>query len=260
LYSLHVEENMMREQLGLKEETDTFMVTAAEERYHSEPEAGSDLLITNTSCLAVSHDQEGSTDDAQNFPQSQSNTNTGKKSLKCDGCRKSFTHKSLVHLRVHTGEKPYICKTCDKRFTASSSLKKHSWLHSGETPYSCKTCGKGFATTSSFTLHSRIHAGDKPYSCKTCRKSFSTKSSLKIHSRSHSGEKPYSCETCEKRFSTTSSLKMHARLHSREKPYSCKTWENRSRELFIEKTKSSFLTFCPQTIKQRLSDFITLLR
>nr|XP_024655872.1 golgin subfamily A member 6-like protein 6 [Maylandia zebra] len=44
-----------REQLGLKEETDTFMVTAAEEGEHSEPD--NDRLITNNAPLAESQDQ-----------------------------------------------------------------------------------------------------------------------------------------------------------------------------------------------------------
>ncbi|XP_063317303.1 zinc finger and SCAN domain-containing protein 2-like [Pelmatolapia mariae] len=241
------------EQLGLKEETDTFMVTAAEERDHSEPEAGSDQLITNTSYLAVSHDQEGSTNDAQNFPQSQSNTNTGKKSLKCDGCRKSFTHKSrlTLHNRIHTGEKlflcttcgkrcslkdplldrvtvqaaktTHLCKTCGKMFSNASLLKRHKIIHSDEKQYSCKTCGKGFHYKHHLVVHLRVHTGEKPYICKTCDKRFTASSSLKKHSWLHSGETPYSCKTCGKAFATTSSFTLHSRIHTGDKPYSCKT-------------------------------------
>ncbi|XP_063317016.1 uncharacterized protein LOC134616217 [Pelmatolapia mariae] len=76
------------EQLGLKEETDTFMVTAAEETDHSEPD--NYRLITNNSPLAESQDQarsrnvdSGSTKNpnrsknAESSPSSESRSSTG---------------------------------------------------------------------------------------------------------------------------------------------------------------------------------------
>uniref|UniRef100_A0A3P9D8N5 C2H2-type domain-containing protein n=1 Tax=Maylandia zebra TaxID=106582 RepID=A0A3P9D8N5_9CICH len=102
------------EQLGLKEETDTFMVTAAEEGEHSEPEA------------ADSQDLGGN-----------------KNSLKCDVCGKTFkfNYQMKDHYSIHTGERPFACTVCGKMFRCSSFLKKHlRTIHTGVKPYQCKTC------------------------------------------------------------------------------------------------------------------------
>ncbi|XP_063317317.1 uncharacterized protein LOC134616386 isoform X3 [Pelmatolapia mariae] len=48
------------EQLGLKEEPDTFMVTAAEEGDHSEPGGDGEQLLAHSSAGAENQDQEGS--------------------------------------------------------------------------------------------------------------------------------------------------------------------------------------------------------
>nr|XP_024655362.1 uncharacterized protein LOC101465537 isoform X2 [Maylandia zebra] len=52
------------EQLGLKEETDTFMVTAAEEGEHSEPGGDEEQLLCHSSAGAESQDQRGNKDGA----------------------------------------------------------------------------------------------------------------------------------------------------------------------------------------------------
>ncbi|XP_063317292.1 golgin subfamily A member 6-like protein 24 isoform X2 [Pelmatolapia mariae] len=56
------------EQLGLKEETDTFMVTAAEEGDHSEPGGGGEQLLSHSSAGAKSQDQRGNKDGATGLP------------------------------------------------------------------------------------------------------------------------------------------------------------------------------------------------
>uniref|UniRef100_A0A3Q0SFG9 C2H2-type domain-containing protein n=1 Tax=Amphilophus citrinellus TaxID=61819 RepID=A0A3Q0SFG9_AMPCI len=227
------------EQLGLKEETDTFTVSPTyEESDHSEP--NSEQLLSHSPPEPDSRDEDesqhvdsGSTRNAElkkrrahrkrshsqrldsaPVSESQSQCDTRKKSLKCDTCRKTYQFKShlTTHLRVHTGEKPYSCSTCGKTFHYKSNMTAHLRIHTGEKPYSCSTCGKTFHCKSNLTTHLRIHTGEKPYSCSTCGKTFNKKDHLTIHLRIHTGEKPYPCSTCGKQFSGLSTMKIHLRI------------------------------------------------
>ncbi|XP_067456482.1 zinc finger protein OZF-like [Thunnus thynnus] len=162
-----------------------------------------------------------------------SNTDTGKKSLKCGTCGKSFKWNSTLHrhLRVHTGDRPYPCNTCEKRFSQPGTLKAHLRIHTGEKPYICNTCEKRFSQVGQLKAHMTVHTGEKPYSCNTCGKRFSQLGSLNLHMRTHTGEKPYSCNTCEKRFSQVGQLKAHMTVHTGEKPYPCNTCGKRFSQL-----------------------------
>ncbi|KAM4549277.1 uncharacterized protein PAE49_017219 isoform 2-T2 [Odontesthes bonariensis] len=248
------------EQLVLKEETDTFMVTVNfDESDHSEPELNRNQLLSPNPPVTESHRRDriehgqsglvtngepepenklhrnrtdfnrSRSNSVDNSPVSEShcNTDAGKKSVKCDVCGKVFEYKHLMstHRRIHTGvSTPYSCKICGKSFTQRSSLTSHIRIHTGvSTPYSCKICGKSFTQRSSLTSHIRIHTGvSTPYSCKICGKSFTQRSSLTSHIRIHTGERPYSCKICGKSFTRRSSLTCHIRIHTGERPYSCK--------------------------------------
>ncbi|XP_070404397.1 zinc finger and SCAN domain-containing protein 2-like [Nothobranchius furzeri] len=71
--------------------------------------------------------------------------------------------------------------------------------------------------------HKRAHRQERLFSCELCGKSFSYNFLLNIHMRSHTGEKPYPCKTCGKCFSYSSDLSRHMRTHTGVKPYPCKT-------------------------------------
>ncbi|XP_014185570.1 zinc finger protein 550 isoform X1 [Haplochromis burtoni] len=196
------------EQLGLKEETDTFMVTAAEEGGHSEPEGDEEQLLCHSSAGAESQDQEGgrSADSGPtriiyrihcNNPAHarmlarQKNSDAGKKTLKCDVCGRAFKKKCQVkeHRKIHTGEKPHSCKICQRSFTQKSTMLRHMIIHTKEKSYSCLTCGKTFSQSGNLYVHMRIHTGEKPYSCKTCGKTFARSNHMLRHMKTHTGEK-----------------------------------------------------------------------
>ncbi|XP_074492804.1 uncharacterized protein LOC141768411 [Sebastes fasciatus] len=238
------------EQLVLKQETDSFMLTPThEEADNSEVQtlylnAAEKESVVNmpviTSVVSVpnsdhqlfshiSHEAESQDQRGGEHGDSGSTRDAEPKSQKKH--RKSRSHSNNVknsnlleiHRTTNTGKQSFKCDTCGKEFKFKLKLQRHMRTHTGEKPFTCKTCGKGFIQTSQLTVHMRVHTGEKPYSCETCGKTFSQTSSLKSHIRTHIGEKPYSCKTCGKDFGHNNILLVHMRTHTGEKPYSCKT-------------------------------------
>ncbi|XP_050926197.1 zinc finger protein 112 isoform X2 [Lates calcarifer] len=163
------------EQLVLKQESQTFMLTPTnEESEHSEAEANSEQqLLSHNSPVAESQDQRGSQhvdpgsttnvetqtkrrrrkntshrNNEHNSPTTETHCDTqkGQQTLRCDTCGKTFKYKSQldVHLIIHTGEKPYLCNTCGKRFSQISTLNVHLRIHTNEKLYPCEICGTRF--------------------------------------------------------------------------------------------------------------------
>uniref|UniRef100_A0AAZ1XJU9 C2H2-type domain-containing protein n=1 Tax=Oreochromis aureus TaxID=47969 RepID=A0AAZ1XJU9_OREAU len=218
------------EQLLLKEEIDTFMVTPAYEGSDlSESESNCDQLLSPSSPETESLNKEsfdvasGSTRNAELKPK-QSHHRNSDSSLdsvsKCDVCGKDFQDDGNHH---RTSEKPYACSTCEKEFYQLYLMKYHQNGVAEEKPFSCETCGRGFRARDKMLIHTRIHTGEKPYLCNACGKSFSQSSALKRHALIHSGEKPYSCKVCGKTFCQSSDLTVHSRIHTGDKPHICKS-------------------------------------
>ncbi|XP_044185293.1 zinc finger protein OZF-like [Thunnus albacares] len=242
------------EQLVLKQQTETFMLTptceesdnsqdqtldlspdetqSAAEKEHvvsmsinssvvPEPNSDDQLLSHNSKVTESQDHKEGKQGDSG----STGNTET-KPQTRLD---KSLTNSKdnstalKIHSNTYTGEKSLKCDTCGKFFKRKYNLHTHQRVHTGEKPYVCKICEKRFSSASALNAHLTIHAGERPYFCSTCGKRFLNRSCLRIHSRIHTGEKPYSCETCGRVFGLSSSLLVHMRTHTGEKPYLCNT-------------------------------------
>ncbi|XP_049893349.1 zinc finger and SCAN domain-containing protein 12-like [Epinephelus moara] len=172
------------EQLVVKQETDGFMLTPAdEESEHSEVQTldfihddtqsaaendsvviipvisyviptSEHQLLSHNSHVAESQDQKGG--------HHENNSNTDEKSHKCDTCGKAFLYRYnlKIHQRIHTGEKPFTCKTCGRAFRQTSHLTAHMRIHTGEKPHLCRICGKRFSDIRVLERHFKIHTGE----------------------------------------------------------------------------------------------------
>ncbi|EFB21752.1 hypothetical protein PANDA_020226 [Ailuropoda melanoleuca] len=168
---------------------------------------------------------------------------SGKKSLKCNDCGKTFGQSlSLkLHQKSHTGEKPYECSNCRKAFRQISSLILHQKIHNGRKSFECDKCGESFIQRTSLILHGKVHNGKETFDCGKalsqcpplmgqkinfvenihqcgkCGKDFIRMSSLLLHKKIHSGKKIHKCNKCGRCFNKKSALVIHKRNHTGEK-------------------------------------------
>ncbi|XP_007557941.1 PREDICTED: zinc finger protein 2 homolog [Poecilia mexicana] len=230
-----------KEQLVLKQETDTFMITVPHDEGHDHLHVAQTLNRNSAEAESVEiiSDDSGAKQPEKTHPRicnvynpilfkTSCNSFVDRKcEYKCNTCGKVFQFKSRLirHFRIHTGVRPFCCHICGKRFNQKSILQVHQRIHTGERPFSCDICGKRFNQKSILNVHKRIHTGERPYSCQVCGKRFNQKSILDGHVRTHTGERPYSCKTCGKSFKSQSSLLVHMKMHTDKKTYSCEMWE-----------------------------------
>ncbi|KAM9426440.1 uncharacterized protein KZ484_019309 isoform 1-T2 [Pholidichthys leucotaenia] len=234
---------------GLKQETDTFMVTPTDEdNDNNEKEPNSDQLLSPTSPDTEIQDQgagknvnPGSSKPEEPKPKkrlhrnkSDSNnvdnsllsenqcddTDTGEKFVKCSDDK--VIRNESQRKKHHTAEGQHVCTWCGKKFKFKLNFSIHERIHTCEKSFSFESCGQTFHS-SGLKTHMTIHTGEKPFSCETCGQAFIQRSHLKKHMRIHTGKKPLSCEICGQSFTQHWSLKTHMRIHTGEKPFSCET-------------------------------------
>ncbi|KAM9342213.1 uncharacterized protein KZ484_014848 [Pholidichthys leucotaenia] len=227
------------EHFGLKQETDSFMVTPTDEdNDNNETEPNSEQLLSHNSPDTENQDKRaGKNVNSGSFKHeepkkrlhrnrsdrnNQCDTDTGEKSAKCSENDKNIKNK-FQKKKHDTMDKPCVCNMCGKRFRSKSVLADHERIHTGEKPFSCGSCGQSFTKRCNLKTHLRIHTDEKPFFCGICWQSFNQHGNLKSHMRIHTGEKPFSCETCGQRFIYYTTLQSHMGIHTGEKPFSCGT-------------------------------------
>ncbi|XP_074495267.1 uncharacterized protein LOC141769763 [Sebastes fasciatus] len=245
------------EQLELKQETETFMLTPTdEESDHSEDQTlnfnidksqstaetelpasmcnswlknesdweNPEISEPNSDHQLLSHNSHVAESQDQKGGKNGDSGSTSNEEPKPQTRHQKCTSHSDNIYNSTMGKKSFKCDTCEKAFENNSDWQRHLRSHTGKKSYSCNTCGKRFTQKSILTNHIRIHTGET-FTCKTCGKDFSRNSDLSVHMRrAHTGEKPYLCKICGKDFCRNSDLLLHMRrVHTGENPYSCNT-------------------------------------
>ncbi|XP_063739618.1 zinc finger and SCAN domain-containing protein 2-like [Eleginops maclovinus] len=185
------------EQLGLKQETDAFVLTpTVEESEHQ--------LLSHNSHVAENQDQEGGEQDSNRHAEPKLHHKGKSQNKDVNNMNLSEKHRDT--------QQPV---KCGKYFQKKSSLDRDLKTLKIKGSHSCNTCEKTFSRKSDLIIHTRIHTGERPYPCQMCGKAFRNKSHLKEHVRIHTGEKPFPCQTCGQRFCQTSALKNHMKFHTK---------------------------------------------
>ncbi|KAG8238220.1 hypothetical protein J437_LFUL017896 [Ladona fulva] len=95
----------------------------------------------------------------ENEDESSPKDGTGRPSLDCPFCGKSFRSREnlRLHVRKHTGERPFECSVCGRAFGGKSDMTRHLRIHTGERPYRCHVCTKRFARADYLSKHLTTH-------------------------------------------------------------------------------------------------------
>ena len=72
----------------------------------------------------------------------------------------------LIEQSSQDGKRDLKCESCRRSFTDISNLRKHVCdIHKRAKGHECEVCGKSFSLKGNLTKHLLIHKGIKSYKC-----------------------------------------------------------------------------------------------
>lgn len=113
-----------------------------------------------------------------------------------------------AHMQTQTAKKSYRCDRCGKEFKRAQYLRKHATTHTEVYLFYCKGCFSSFSLKAEKEAHEKVCKARR-YECHLCKNLVYKVADLKSHMRKHTGGQPFRCEICMKRFRLKSMLKIH---------------------------------------------------
>lgn len=103
--------------------------------------------------------------------------------VKCDFCKKQFSHIKFKRKHEFQCKKVHECYLCKKKFPSFAILRgMHMRTHLGQRPYACAHCDKTFVSIRTYNLHViPEHIRQYGFQCNECNEVIVAKKDVKKH-------------------------------------------------------------------------------
>ena len=150
---------------------------------------------------------------------------------------------------TQTGKKSLVCEVCKKKFTRTNDLRDHKInQHKKGNPFICLICSQSYSNQRNLNQHIKNkHQNQYRYTCfksqksgKKCKLQTDSKDQYVTHNVMYHGATPaddFICEKCQKCFAGKGLLAKHIK-HSMcdiMKNYQCEHWKKYKQRQFLDK-------------------------